>query len=570
MRIRSLFQIGFVSLPRSRPWSQFSSCHKPAFGHCPSIFLNKRFFQLSIYPMENVHTSVREKITGLINGLCTGLYEREEAMKLALLSAIAGESIFLLGPPGVGKSLIARRLKHIFSEGRAFEYLMSRFSTPDEIFGPVSIRKLKDEDKYERLTERYLPGANIVFLDEIWKSGPAIQNALLTILNEKIYRNGETDIKVDIKAIITASNELPPNQESFLPLWDRFLIRLEMGGVQDNRAFLNMITDTKNVYEDDIPDSVKIGTEELEEWSQKIDAIDIPSEVLNTIQVVRAKLEEGNSLKNAQHDPIKVYDRRWKKIVRLLRTSAFLNGRSAVDLMDCFLIPHCLWSVPNQIEFIHETVAEAVRKHGYSIAVNLGMLRKELDEFEQDVETETRIKRVVAEDRLQAIQEEFFAFVQMEKQFQGDLIKIAEYQKLSTEDSAVVNIYDQTQTLRHRLQMRKSEKENHLEISFNGSEFTLPLQTHKVERTEVIMKKPHPLVESHWQERVENLRSYILEQRRRLEAEEPEEVGSIQQHLFVPHQLGEIVKANLYEVSEVLDKLELRLEKVQFAYESIT
>ncbi|MEO1384798.1 MAG: AAA family ATPase, partial [Bacteroidota bacterium] len=169
-------------------------------------------------------TDVRGKIKRLMDGLCEGLYERETPIKLALLSAIAGESIFFLGPPGVGKSLIARRLKYAFRDGLSFEYLMSKFSTPDEIFGPVSIKKLKEEDKYERLTEKYLPGANIVFLDEIWKSGPAIQNALLTILNEKIYRNGEQEIKVDLKGIITASNELPPEKESFMPLWDRFLI----------------------------------------------------------------------------------------------------------------------------------------------------------------------------------------------------------------------------------------------------------------------------------------------------------------------------------------------------------
>ena len=512
---------------------------------------------------------IKTRIQTLLKSLAEGLYERDEAIQLALLSVVAGESIFLLGPPGVGKSLIARRLKYAFKDGVSFEYLMSKFSTPDEIFGPISIKKLKEEDKYERLTDRYLPGANIVFLDEIWKAGPAIQNALLTILNEKIYRNGDQDIPVAVRGIITASNELPPPKENLAPIWDRFLIRLQMGNIKQFKHFLDMITDTKDVYHDHIPANLKLSNEELDQWHAQIDAITIPAEVLNTIQLVKVKIDQYNQNPNSLDFPLPVFDRRWKKMVRLMRTSAFLNGRSSVNLMDCFLMVHCLWSRPDQKSMVEDIINDAIRKHGYAMAVNLQMLRKEVSQFEEEVQKEIRVPYIETKSLLLPIQEDYYGLKKLDADFEGAYMTIKQFAALKTDQEMATNIYNEEFELVNRLKARKSKQENAVDIFYNATWVTYPLQTKEEETTQWIDKKPHQLVEQFWEERYRQLQAYLKQKQEALMANRPKELDQIEKNLFVPANRSEIVLANINEVEQALQQLNLQLEKIQYAYTSL-
>lgn len=326
-----------------------------------------------------------ERFKQLLGEMNRGIYEKETEISLSLLAALAGESIILLGPPGVAKSMVARQLKTAFRDAQSFEYLMSRFSTPDEIFGPVSIQKLKTSDTYERAMEGYLPTADVVFLDEIWKAGPAIQNTLLTVINEKIFRNGNREMHLPLKLLVAASNELPAKGEGLEALWDRFVIRIESRPIKLEKNFRAMLLDshadflgptdftdstdfsgfTGGLGHADFADNadfsdLKITSEEYAEWTEKICKIGVKEEVLDAISAIRKSLRAVNVDEAAERRNIYVSDRRWKNIVRLLRTSAFMQDREEVDICDLLPIYHCLWQEPEERDAIRNIVIRAL------------------------------------------------------------------------------------------------------------------------------------------------------------------------------------------------------------------
>jgi len=169
------------------------------------------------------------KLKAIIDTLNRGLIERGQCVRLCLLAALAGEHSLLIGPPGTAKSELARRLHSVFRDARYFERLLTRFSVPEELFGPLSIKAL-EEDRYERHTDGFLPDASIAFIDEVFKANSAILNALLTLLNEREFDNGAGRQRCPLISAIGATNDVPEDEvgEAF---FDRFLVRLPVAAV---------------------------------------------------------------------------------------------------------------------------------------------------------------------------------------------------------------------------------------------------------------------------------------------------------------------------------------------------
>ncbi|WP_114766991.1 ATPase RavA domain-containing protein [Vibrio rhodolitus] len=331
-----------------------------------------------------------ERINKLAQALSDGVYEREDTIKMCLLAALAGESVFLLGPPGIAKSLIAKRLIQAFDNSSYFEYLMTRFSTPEEVFGPLSIQELKDNGRYVRLTQGYLPTAQVVFLDEIWKAGPAILNTLLTVVNEKTFKNGSDIERVPMRLLVSASNELPDEDSGLEALYDRMLVRIFVNRIQDKQNFKSMLTVGTN-QEAQIPPGLAITDQEYHLWQQELEQLKLTDDVFEKLYQFKSLLEqkaEQAGVEFAQSD-MYVSDRRWKKSVKLLKASAYFNGRDAINPLDLLLLQDCLWNSAESRDIVWQVIKEFALKYAFDqqeVEQQIAFCREELNDVQEALE----------------------------------------------------------------------------------------------------------------------------------------------------------------------------------------
>lgn len=282
-----------------------------------------------------------EKLKAVISELKSRFYERDELIEGAICAILTSNHVIIIGPPGTAKSQLANDLCSRITGANYFQWLLTKFTTPEEIFGSISLKGLEN-DEYRRVTTNKLPESHIAFLDEIFKSSSSILNSLLTVINERVYFNGTEKINTPLITLFGASNELPTDEDELDALYDRFLVRFVVGYIEEDFRFLKMIQGG-----DDKNEPTTFSLQELSILKENVSRVEIPQAVYKILLRIRKEL-------NAKG--ISLSDRRYKSSVSLIKARAFINGREMAKEEDVKILENVLWKDPAEIPEIKSTL----------------------------------------------------------------------------------------------------------------------------------------------------------------------------------------------------------------------
>lgn len=309
---------------------------------------------------------LREKVQSTATALKGQFLERDRVIEGLVVALLARQHVLLLGPPGTAKSALANALCGVVGGAEYFQWLLTRYSTPEEVFGPVSLSGLK-EDKFRRVVTGKLPEAHVAFLDEIFKANSAILNALLTAINERMYHNNGGAMHIPLETMIGASNELPEGGTAgeLAPLYDRFLVRFWIEPLKSDGNFIDLIADegedgAAQTFGEAVGEMFTLA--DLRQAQGYAAAVTVPRAAATRIAELRRELASKG---------IAASDRRWKQAMKALRANAWLSGDVEVTEDHFTILADCLWDDPETRRdvavtvqlFCGQEIADALKVH---------------------------------------------------------------------------------------------------------------------------------------------------------------------------------------------------------------
>ena len=277
---------------------------------------------------------------------------KEETIRLLFVSAVAGEHMVMVGPPGTAKSALVRAFSDTI-DARYYDYLLTRFTEPNEIFGPVDIQAFR-QGAYRRRIEGMLPEAEIAFLDEIFKANSAILNSLLGVLNSRRFSHGNTTIAVPLISMFAASNEVP-NDDALSALFDRFLLRVRVDYL-DSYQFRGLLQKGAALEARALATRSDVGSG----GEATVSAADLIAmqrgfgKLLETMDEEFLATYKGLVFQ-IRSEGVGLSDRRVVKMLKLFAASAVFDGRTQVNDADFFVLRH-IWNTPEQQDILQEIV----------------------------------------------------------------------------------------------------------------------------------------------------------------------------------------------------------------------